>query len=393
MRRTNSDSASERRRAALAVTAAVFMTVLMGFAALAVDVGHLYVVKGELQRSADVAALAGASAFTDNSLHESLYGESPDYTLVTAEGSTRAALYAAQNPARGVVPLLGTNDIVFGWYDFDDPSAPLDVGGQPNAVQVTARFTGDSPNGPVANFFAQVMGFFSTDVSARATAAFDDRFAGYTPDVPGVLTPFTIEINTFEYQRVNGPDNFSYDEVFDLVESFGDGTSEIVLYPYADDGGGDGAGNFGLLTVGNPVEGVYGTSELREQILNGITPAEIEAEIGTPEVTFIDTLGNPTTYDIDGDPGMKGGVEEAVEARVGDVIGYFLHSTLVQGGANAIYTVVQLRFGRVMEVDLLGNPAERRVVVQPMIYSGPGVRTSADGASSGGLVGRLVMVR
>jgi len=43
------------------------MVVLMGFAALAVDVGHLYMVRNELQNAADAGALAGASVlYSDN---------------------------------------------------------------------------------------------------------------------------------------------------------------------------------------------------------------------------------------------------------------------------------------------------------------------------------------
>jgi hypothetical protein len=42
---------------------ALMLFVLLGFAALAVDVGYMYTVRHELQRCADAGALAGASAF------------------------------------------------------------------------------------------------------------------------------------------------------------------------------------------------------------------------------------------------------------------------------------------------------------------------------------------
>lgn len=45
------------------VVLAITFTVLCGFAALAFDLGHIVMVKGELQRTADAAALAGATGF------------------------------------------------------------------------------------------------------------------------------------------------------------------------------------------------------------------------------------------------------------------------------------------------------------------------------------------
>ena len=47
---------------AVAATTAILMTVLLGFAAYAIDIGHLVLVKSEMQRAADAAALAGVRA-------------------------------------------------------------------------------------------------------------------------------------------------------------------------------------------------------------------------------------------------------------------------------------------------------------------------------------------
>jgi len=45
---------------AVALTFALMLTVLCGFVALALDIGHIYMVRSELQRTADAGALAGA---------------------------------------------------------------------------------------------------------------------------------------------------------------------------------------------------------------------------------------------------------------------------------------------------------------------------------------------
>ena len=52
-------------RGQVLVIFALVLAVLIGFAALGVDVAYLYSIKHELQRSADSGALAGASAFFD----------------------------------------------------------------------------------------------------------------------------------------------------------------------------------------------------------------------------------------------------------------------------------------------------------------------------------------
>ena len=51
-----------RRRGAAAVAVVVSLVVLLGFAALSIDLGHLYLTRAELQRTADAAALAGATS-------------------------------------------------------------------------------------------------------------------------------------------------------------------------------------------------------------------------------------------------------------------------------------------------------------------------------------------
>ncbi len=48
------------QRGAVAIMVALLLIVFVGFAALAIDLGHLYVVRNELHNGADAGALAGA---------------------------------------------------------------------------------------------------------------------------------------------------------------------------------------------------------------------------------------------------------------------------------------------------------------------------------------------
>jgi len=53
-------------RGVTAVYVALLISVFIGFAALAIDIGYLMVTKNELQNAADSAALAGASNLSSN---------------------------------------------------------------------------------------------------------------------------------------------------------------------------------------------------------------------------------------------------------------------------------------------------------------------------------------
>ncbi|GAH58683.1 unnamed protein product, partial [marine sediment metagenome] len=50
------------------IIVAIMLAVLLGCAALAVDIGYLYVARAELQRTADSSALAGAQALSRGSV-------------------------------------------------------------------------------------------------------------------------------------------------------------------------------------------------------------------------------------------------------------------------------------------------------------------------------------
>jgi hypothetical protein len=70
------------------VFVALAIFVLLGMAALAVDVGFMYSTRHELQRSADAGALAGASAFTTGDWND---------TAVRAIADARAREYASKD--------------------------------------------------------------------------------------------------------------------------------------------------------------------------------------------------------------------------------------------------------------------------------------------------------
>jgi hypothetical protein len=366
--------------------------VLLGFTALSVDVGNLYAAKAELQNAADAAALAGASAFAQDSLRKGSFGTDKHLREEALRGYARerSLAWAAHNECIRKHVVLEPKDIVVGRFDYDKASAPLDLASSPNAVLTTPRFTKDSPNGPVFNFFASILGFRTTDVSATAVAAFDDRFAAYAQPSGGPLIPVSIHVDLYDDLLVNGPDDFTYDEDLDLVKSFPDGISEVRLFPYSASDPPAGSGNFGLMNVGTENQGVPAVAA---QIENGIAPADLEIETGARELTFFDDGGNPVNYEVTGSPGIDASLVTSLESRLGDVVGFFVHSDVVDSGSNATYTIVRIAFGRVVDVNLTGAHEDRQLLIQPVVYSDPGVKIHPAAEGSHGMVGQVVLVR
>jgi hypothetical protein len=116
------------------------LIIMIGFSALAVDVGHAYFAKRQLQASADAAALAGAQVLPD-----------------TAAATSLAQQYG---PA-GVNPPRGVQDVQ---TDITTKCLPWAIGCAPaNAVVV-------SETAQVPTTFAKVFGVGSFTIHAKATA-------------------------------------------------------------------------------------------------------------------------------------------------------------------------------------------------------------------------------
>lgn len=393
-RRLN-DGSSQRKRGVTAVQVMVVFALLIGMAALAVDVGAMYNTRADLMVAADAASLAGATFYTTDTARMIRLGSYSGYMTVSGEVTSRSQAIAYENRALTVRVALSASDVVPGWLNLASPNDPIDTNGpagQFNAVAVVARRTHDSANGALQLWFAGIFGKSQANIIATATAVFDDRFAGYkSPGPESPFIPFVIQEDVFENMAVNGPDDYSYDSDLDVTQNFPDGLPEIKLFPYKESGGADGvgSGNFGLVSVNNPNNGTPG---LDMQIRNGVTAADLEAETGSSDVPFVDDAGAPVTYQMGGTPGMKTALQAAVESRVGDVIGFFLYSTLTGVGANTTYTITSMRFGRVMAVNLTGNPDDRTIVIQPTVYSGDDILVDGDAVSTNGLVGTLGLV-
>jgi len=139
-------------RGAISVIVAIMLVVLLGSAAIAVDVGVLYSEHAQLQNGADAAAIGVAQKCARNSAD----------TLCTT--STLAATLANQNA------LDGTSNV---------RSIALDTTGRKVVVNTTAAESGAPPDS-VSLFFADVLGIPTAKVGAKSSAVWGSPKAGTT---------------------------------------------------------------------------------------------------------------------------------------------------------------------------------------------------------------------
>ena len=135
-----------RERGVVIIYTAFFMLLMLGFVALGIDVSKLMATRTQLQRAADAAALAGASAVNFQT-----------GALVQATATARAQETAVLNKAF-----------------VNDPTAVQLLGGdvsfpEPSQIKVIVRREAGA-GGSMITHMAQVLGIKSLDVSATATA-------------------------------------------------------------------------------------------------------------------------------------------------------------------------------------------------------------------------------
>lgn len=158
------------QRGTTAIWFALLLPVLLGFAALAVDLARLNMVKTELQNAADASALAGAQAL-------STAGGTP-YNWAAAGDTARAI--ATKNYANGSKIVYA--QIETGYWNV--PSATFTPGttstatGDVAAVRATVPINSAHNNGPLQLFFAGILGINDSNMQASSIATLPAPGAG-----------------------------------------------------------------------------------------------------------------------------------------------------------------------------------------------------------------------
>jgi hypothetical protein len=139
-------AALRKERGATAALFAIMLVPLMGVMAISLDVGALYVERGQLQNGADAAALAVAADCADGN----------GCTSAVATAASYASLNANDGSAATLSPTFPTN----------------------HSVMVSASTRESDGSTALHHPFAQFIGFDSTTVHADATAEWGSPSAG-----------------------------------------------------------------------------------------------------------------------------------------------------------------------------------------------------------------------
>lgn len=159
------------------ILVAVSLVSLLAMAALAIDVVTLYVARGEMQRAADAAALAGAKAFVDSGV-TSEPGNATRQATAQTMATTVVNSILAQNKVSGAAPVLVGGAPAFDFTRAGDPQ-----------ITLTLQRT-DLPT-----FFARIWGSRLSTVSATAVAeAYNPASApaNYPPIAPKCVKPLLV---------------------------------------------------------------------------------------------------------------------------------------------------------------------------------------------------------
>jgi len=371
------------RRGNIIALTAISTTMLLGFTALAVDVGIMYNARTELQRTADAAALAGVTQLLSDSRLKGSADTIAEMAAVQLEVSAMSAVNAVlgSGPEVSSNPMnVETGDVLVGYLsepenldqalDYSDPNLF-------NTVHVMVRRDGMA-NGPIPTWFAHLFGIDSINVSASASATVQDGIVGFeitdTSGNAGIL-PIALHIDAWEgllAETWTTGDNFDYDSVTKTVLAGPDDINELNVYP----GAGPTQlppGNFGTVDIGGEDNS---TADIARQIRFGVNAEDLAYHGGEL------TLGEDGTLTLTGDTGLSASIKDDLEAVKGRPSIIPLFNSVSGPGNNATYIVVGFAGIRIVDVKLTGNPNQKRVVVQPAFVIDSTAKTG-DGTEEG----------
>ncbi len=191
----------------IASLTALILTVAVGAMSIAIDLGHIFLVRCELQRAADAGALAGATGLLAKSMTMGTNG----VWKMTAPPSCSNALTVCQqvvraNTADGKSLDIPDADVIFGSWDLTTKTfTPLDCSNPylVTAVKVITRKDGIA-NGPVPLSFSRILGGMADkNITAEAIGLVGYVGAGEGTfplavdrgKLPPYNTPFRIHLN------------------------------------------------------------------------------------------------------------------------------------------------------------------------------------------------------
>ncbi|GAB4139747.1 MAG: hypothetical protein Tsb009_08840 [Planctomycetaceae bacterium] len=292
---------TKRRKGAIAVLAAFLMVPLLSLVAVAVDYGYLCVVKTDLQRAADAAALAA--------VRDLIPDTNGNQDLDQVRSTVRQ--YAAANVSNSSNFTVLDSDIEIGRFDPATVYTNFTIlnTGIFDTVRVTLR-RDSSANSPVSLFFARIFGKNTSSVTVTATAVLQKGTLLYAG---ADILPFSIPEDEWNAQNPG-----------DIWSIYGDGR-------LLDNFGNTVPGNWGTLDIGAANNS---TSDLSDQILNGLRQSDLDALYGDgriPQNTHIDSRDS---WYAQADTGLSSGIKSAVQQVHGMTRLVPLYDSIGGGGGN-----------------------------------------------------------
>jgi hypothetical protein len=352
-RPTRSRSLGSRapRRGVAAVLGVVLTVSLVALMAFTMDFGTIHVSQSEMRRTADAAAMSACWELFDHQANND-----SDFEVCTIEAADAVAYLntVGRDPMQ-----FGSNDVEIGTYrahlpdqfDTSDPS-------QFNAVRVTL-LRQEGVNGELPLFFGSLTGRDSQSLNTTATAAMLHAIEGfYVPrnaDENLGIMPIALDLPSWlDVENKRTVDSFDYSGggYSGGVGNGSDGLFETNLYPE-----GTGLpGNRGTVDIGGANNS---TDDLARQLLHGISAQDL-ADLGQP--LKFDSRGK---LDLNGDTGISAGIKDELASLIGKVRMIPIYDYASGNGNNAMFTIVRWEGIRILDVQLTGKPANKRVIIQP----------------------------
>jgi hypothetical protein len=169
-----------------AVIIAIVLPMLIGFGALAVDVGYMYVNRNELQNVADAAALAATR--TLGTIYQAMTYEEQQVYVCGTDNDDITVIKGVANTVAFNNKAGGMHMIVFGMTEGGRNIDNVEIGvwdpdnipplsedftnyNQPDAVRVKVSSRDNATSRSISTWFANIFGIDAVNVTAYATAA------------------------------------------------------------------------------------------------------------------------------------------------------------------------------------------------------------------------------
>ncbi len=152
----------KNQRGQVSIMVALMTMVLVTFTALSVDIGHVMIVRNQLQNAADATALSGAAY-----LYPAVAGV-PNWS----QAQTQATSYLPKNSVEKVALSQGT--VITGYWNMTSATLKSTNStpgtGDVPAVKVTVSKSAGNNGGAVKLYFGSVFGYSTVNLSATAVA-------------------------------------------------------------------------------------------------------------------------------------------------------------------------------------------------------------------------------